>query len=177
MAELDPRVRLQALLTEYSTRAEAIERDLSREHAQSFSEQATERQNDMVLQGLLADARMGVQEVKQALERLDAVRPQENLQLRLREGCLVVALLSKRLLSGDAHQHALQCGTVPQHIVSFLPPVGPLVKGCRVAAAYHLRFGPVGSLFKRIQVELSEHDRLFLLERCVQVQSAEAVDR
>ncbi|QEY59692.1 TraR/DksA family transcriptional regulator [Pseudomonas sp. C27(2019)] len=72
MAELDPRVRLQALLTEYSTRAEAIERDLSREHAQSFSEQATERQNDMVLQGLLADARMGVQEVKQALERLDA---------------------------------------------------------------------------------------------------------
>ncbi|HAS61584.1 MAG TPA: conjugal transfer protein TraR, partial [Vibrio sp.] len=32
MAELDPRVRLQALLTEYSTRAEAIERDLSREH-------------------------------------------------------------------------------------------------------------------------------------------------
>lgn len=71
MTELDPRVRLQTLLTEYTARAEAIERDLSREHAQSFSEQATERQNDMVLQGLLADARMGVQEVNQALARLD----------------------------------------------------------------------------------------------------------
>ena len=72
MTELDPRMRLQALAAEYTTRAEVIERDLSREHAQSFSEQATERQNDMVLQGLLADARASVQEVKQALERLDA---------------------------------------------------------------------------------------------------------
>ena len=41
-------------------------------HAQSFSEQATERQNDMVLQGLLADARASVKEVQLALERLDA---------------------------------------------------------------------------------------------------------
>ncbi|HAB90806.1 MAG TPA: conjugal transfer protein TraR, partial [Pseudomonas sp.] len=36
-------MRLQALAIEYATRAEAIERDLSRTHAQSFSEQATER--------------------------------------------------------------------------------------------------------------------------------------
>ncbi|NLY12833.1 MAG: TraR/DksA family transcriptional regulator [Gammaproteobacteria bacterium] len=72
MVDIDPRMRLEALLTEYSTRAEAIERDLSRVHAQSFSEQATERQNDMVLQGLLADARASILEVKQALMRLDA---------------------------------------------------------------------------------------------------------
>lgn len=51
--------------------AAAIERDLSREHAQSYSEQATERQNDMVLQGLLADARAGLREVQQALARID----------------------------------------------------------------------------------------------------------
>ncbi len=38
----------------------------------SFSEQATERQNDMVLQGLLVDARASVKEVQQAIERLDA---------------------------------------------------------------------------------------------------------
>ena len=63
MAELAPRARLEALLAEYSTRAAAIERDLSGEHAQSFSEQATERQNDMVLQGLLADARTSLKEV------------------------------------------------------------------------------------------------------------------
>lgn len=72
MAELAPRARLEALLVEYSTRAAAIERDLSREHAQSFSEQATERQNDMVLQGLLADARTSVKEVQHAIERLEA---------------------------------------------------------------------------------------------------------
>lgn len=71
MTGIEPRMRLQALATEYATRAEAIERDLSRTHAQSFPEQATERQNDMVLQGLLADARASVKEVQQALVRLD----------------------------------------------------------------------------------------------------------
>ena len=72
MTAIDPRMRLQALAIEYATRAEAIERDLSRTHAQSFSEQATARQNDMVLQGLLVDARASVKEVQQAIERLDA---------------------------------------------------------------------------------------------------------
>lgn|SRR5690554_3936233 len=70
MTEDDPRRRLEALAKEYQVRAEAIERDLSRTHAQSFSEQATERQNDMVLQGLLADAREGMKEVQLALERV-----------------------------------------------------------------------------------------------------------
>lgn len=71
MTEINLRARLEALASEYSKRADAIERDLSREHAQSFSEQATERQNDMVLQGLLADARASNKEVQQALVRLD----------------------------------------------------------------------------------------------------------
>jgi len=71
MAENVLRVRLKALEKEYQVRAQAIERDLSRTHAQSFSEQATERQNDMVLQGLLVDAREGIKEVQLALERLD----------------------------------------------------------------------------------------------------------
>jgi|SRR5699024_8722662 len=71
MAENAVRARLEALNKEYQVRAQAIERDLSRSHAQSFSEQATERQNDMVLQGLLADAREGIKEVQLALERLD----------------------------------------------------------------------------------------------------------
>lgn len=71
MTSIDPRMRLEALASEYATRAEAIERDLSRSHAQSFSEQATERQNDMVLQGLLVDARASVKDVQQALARLD----------------------------------------------------------------------------------------------------------
>lgn len=67
----DPRTRLNSIAHEYNVRAAAIERDLSREHAQSFSEQATERQNDMVLRGLLADARSGLKEVQDALERLN----------------------------------------------------------------------------------------------------------
>ncbi|HZJ94017.1 MAG TPA: TraR/DksA family transcriptional regulator [Thiopseudomonas sp.] len=71
MAENVLRARLKALEKEYQVRAQAIERDLSRTHAQSFSEQATERQNDMVLQGLLVDAREGIKEVQLALERLD----------------------------------------------------------------------------------------------------------
>lgn len=71
MTTVDTRTRLETLATEYAARAEAITRDLSREHAQSFSEQATERQNDMVLQGLLADARVSIKEVQHALERLD----------------------------------------------------------------------------------------------------------
>ena len=71
MTEINPRIRLEALASEYTTRAEAIERDLSRTHAQSFSEQATQRQNDMVLQGLLADARTSLKDVQKALARLD----------------------------------------------------------------------------------------------------------
>lgn len=71
MTAINPRERLEALATEYRVRAAAIERDLSREHAQSYSEQATERQNDMVLQGLLADARAGLKEVQEALARVD----------------------------------------------------------------------------------------------------------
>lgn len=71
MTEINPRIRLEALASEYTTRAEAIERDLSRTHAQSFSEQATQRQNDMVLQGLLADARTSLKDVQKALTRLD----------------------------------------------------------------------------------------------------------
>ena len=71
MITAEVRTRLNSLAYEYNVRAAGIERDLSREHAQSFSEQATERQNDMVLQGLLADARVSIKEVQQALERLD----------------------------------------------------------------------------------------------------------
>ena len=71
MTAINPRERLEALAAEYNVRAAAIERDLSREHAQSYSEQATERQNDMVLQGLLADARAGLKEVQHALARVD----------------------------------------------------------------------------------------------------------
>ena len=45
---------LDALLHDYTTRAEAIRRDLARSHSADFAEQAQQRQNDEVLEALLA---------------------------------------------------------------------------------------------------------------------------
>lgn len=61
---------LQALQREYAARAEAIERDLARSHSADFAEQAQQRQNDEVLEALLAEAQLGLRHVNQALQRL-----------------------------------------------------------------------------------------------------------
>ena len=45
---------LDALLHDYTVRVEAIRRDLSRSHSADFAEQAQQRQNDEVLEALLA---------------------------------------------------------------------------------------------------------------------------
>ena len=51
---------LDALLHDYTTRAEAIRRDLGRSHSADFAEQAQQRQNDEVLEALLAEAEQGL---------------------------------------------------------------------------------------------------------------------
>ncbi|WP_417701115.1 TraR/DksA family transcriptional regulator [Pseudomonas sp.] len=61
---------LDALLHEYTTRAEAIRRDLGRSHSADFAEQAQQRQNDEVLEALLAEAEHGLLLVGQARQRL-----------------------------------------------------------------------------------------------------------
>lgn len=70
MSAFDPQAALDALLAEYSARASAISQDLARSHSPDFAEQALQRQNDEVLEALLAEARAGMRQVGLAKLRL-----------------------------------------------------------------------------------------------------------
>ncbi|HBX56852.1 TraR/DksA family transcriptional regulator [Pseudomonas sp. UBA2684] len=70
MPAFDPHAALDALLAEYSARANAIERDLARSHSPDFAEQAQQRQNDEVLEALQAEAKAGMRRVGLAKLRL-----------------------------------------------------------------------------------------------------------
>ncbi|MEX6501623.1 TraR/DksA family transcriptional regulator [Pseudomonas zhanjiangensis] len=70
MPAFDPQAALDALLAEYSARANAISQDLARSHSPDFAEQALQRQNDEVLEALLAEARAGMRQVGLAKLRL-----------------------------------------------------------------------------------------------------------
>lgn len=71
MSTFDPRSALDQLFTEYSQRAHSIRRDLGQPHQADFAEQAQERQNDEVLEALLAEAEAGLRQVGLARLRLD----------------------------------------------------------------------------------------------------------
>ncbi|MCL3028134.1 hypothetical protein L6P87_32360, partial [Klebsiella pneumoniae] len=70
MSAFDPATALETLATEYAARAAAIRRDLARSHSPDFAEQAVQRQNDEVLEGLLAEAEAGMRQVGLARLRL-----------------------------------------------------------------------------------------------------------
>lgn len=70
MPAFDPQVALDALFAEYSARASAISQDLARSHSPDFAEQALQRQNDEVLEALLAEAKKGMRQVGMAKLRL-----------------------------------------------------------------------------------------------------------
>jgi RNA polymerase-binding transcription factor DksA len=70
MTAFDPATVLENLSAEYRTRAEAIRHDLGRSHSQDFAEQASERQNDEVLEALLAESEGALRQVERARERL-----------------------------------------------------------------------------------------------------------
>lgn len=70
MSAFDPRAALDALLAEYSARAKAIRQDLARSHSPDFAEQALQRQNDEVLEALLAEAETAMRQVGMAKLRL-----------------------------------------------------------------------------------------------------------
>ena len=74
MTSRDPRAALDALYDEYSRRATAIRRDLGLQRNADFAEQAVERQNDEVLEALLAEVEAGMRQVGMA-------------RLRLADGC------------------------------------------------------------------------------------------
>lgn len=93
---------LDALLHDYTTRDEAIRRDLGRSHSADFAEQAQQRQNDEVLEALLAEAEQGLLLVHQA-------------QLRLAEGrygeclCCGEAIEAARLAALPVAEYCLRC--------------------------------------------------------------------
>ncbi|WP_417660605.1 TraR/DksA family transcriptional regulator [Pseudomonas sp.] len=102
MTAFDPSAVLNALLSEYSARATTIRMALSDSHSPDFAEQATQRQNDEVLEALLAEAEEGRHAVGLA-------------KLRLAEGtygqCLKCAepIESARLQALPATAYCLAC--------------------------------------------------------------------
>ena len=63
MTAFDPQAALDALYNEYRERAEAIRRDMQRSEPVEAIEQAQQRQNDEVLNVLLAEAEEGMNQV------------------------------------------------------------------------------------------------------------------
>ncbi|MFC0667792.1 TraR/DksA family transcriptional regulator [Azotobacter chroococcum] len=66
----DPQGTLERLHRDYRQRTEAIRDDLARPHDTDATERAGERQNDEVLQALLAEAEAGMRQVERARQRL-----------------------------------------------------------------------------------------------------------
>ncbi|MBF7730218.1 TraR/DksA family transcriptional regulator [Pseudomonas sp. N040] len=72
MSSFDPASALEQLSLEYRGRIEAIRRDLTSSHSTDSAEQAAERQNDQVLEALLAETEGALRQVERARERLRA---------------------------------------------------------------------------------------------------------
>ncbi|MGP0171729.1 TraR/DksA family transcriptional regulator [Pseudomonas sp. NCHU5208] len=93
---------LDALFRDYATRAEAIRRDLARSHSADFAEQAQQRQNDEVLEALLAEAEHGLLLVQQAQQRLADGRYGQCL-------CCGEPIEAARLAAMPVAQYCLSC--------------------------------------------------------------------
>ena len=102
MSTFDPAAALEQLLAEYSQRAAAIRRDLAQAHAADFAEQAVERQNDEVLDALLAEAEAGMRLV--GLARLRLTEDRYGLCQRCGE-----AISPARLQALPAAEYCLHC--------------------------------------------------------------------
>lgn len=113
MPAFDPHVALHSLLNEYSARAKAIRQDLARTHSADFAEQAQQRQNDEVLQALLAEAEAGLRQV--GLAKLRLAEGRYGLCLRCGE-----AISPARLQVMPAAEFCLACA---DHAEPRLTPV------------------------------------------------------
>ena len=102
MTAFDPHTTLEQLAADYRGRAEAIRRDLGRSHSQDFAEQASERQNDEVLDALLAEAEAGMRLV--GLARLRLAEGSYGLCQRCGE-----AISPARLQALPAAEYCLNC--------------------------------------------------------------------
>lgn len=70
MTVTDPGAALDALIVEYTARANAIREDLARSHSPDFAEQAIQRENDEVLEAILAETEASLRRVGMAKLRL-----------------------------------------------------------------------------------------------------------
>jgi RNA polymerase-binding transcription factor DksA len=102
MTDFDPRHTLTALAAEYAARADAIRHDLARSHSPDFAEQAQQRQNDEVLEALLAEAELAKRQVAHAQERLVEGRYGQCLR------CMA-PIASARLQAMPAAEFCLAC--------------------------------------------------------------------
>lgn len=71
MSQEQQRQNLVQLQAELEERVTAIRRDLSGEHSRDSEEQAQERENDDVLNGLLKEARQQLNRIAAALRKID----------------------------------------------------------------------------------------------------------
>lgn len=63
---------LETKKSEIESRLEAVNKDLQKSYTQDFAEQATERENDEVLQSLAATSEQEIALINIALKRLDS---------------------------------------------------------------------------------------------------------
>ncbi len=107
MNAFDPATALDNLLSEYHGRATAIRQDLGRARNADFAEQASERQNDEVLQALLSEAEAELRLVGLAKLRL------ENGTYGLCQRC-GEAIEAARLKALPAAECCLRCADLPR---------------------------------------------------------------
>ncbi len=62
---------LQDRLTNLETRLAAVTRDITKTLSSDFAEQATERENDDVLEEIAKETQLSIQQLKAALQRVD----------------------------------------------------------------------------------------------------------
>ncbi|MOA00144.1 RNA polymerase-binding transcription factor [compost metagenome] len=106
MTSYDPSATLDALIEQYTARANAIREDLASSHSPDFAEQAVQRENDEVLEAILAETEAALRRVGLAKLRLadgsygycqrcgDPIQPARLAVLPAAEYCLDCADLS-----------------------------------------------------------------------------------
>lgn len=71
MNSTEKKAELQQKAGALQQRVDAIKHDMQQAHSPDFAEQATERENDEVLQELLLESKASLQSVNHALARID----------------------------------------------------------------------------------------------------------
>ncbi|MFT5482278.1 MAG: DnaK suppressor protein [Halieaceae bacterium] len=74
MTTVEQRIVLETKLVELKQRLAHVRKDVTKPLSSDFSEQATERENDEVLEEIARETQMSIQEIRLALKRLEGDR-------------------------------------------------------------------------------------------------------